>query len=166
MPRRSEKRLYRCGRMALPAHKSLVEAQELASGHVKILSWVIMPIGWRNSEFGRFWGFWGFVAWKARHRIGYRARILPTPFSRKPLTEGKGKWAICMVVHLEICSALQAQCRCKICCAFTTSVKYQTLRLLPLIWISPIGLYQYRVIQVAATKEIAETPLMYNRISI
>ena len=43
--RRFEKRLYRCGRMALPAHKSLVEAQELASGHVKILSWVIMPIG-------------------------------------------------------------------------------------------------------------------------
>ena len=46
MPRRSEKRLYRCGRMALPAHKSLVEAQELASGHVIILSWVIMTKLW------------------------------------------------------------------------------------------------------------------------
>ena len=141
VPRRSEKRLYRCGRMALPAHKSLVEAQELASGHVKILSWVIMPIGWRDSEFGHFWGFWGIVAWKTRHRIGYRARILPTPFSRKPLTEGKGKWAICMVVHLEICRASQANRHYTICCAFDTFAKRNMMPSFGVDCISPIGLY-------------------------
>ena len=71
MPRRLEEWPYRCGRIALPAHKPLVEAQELASGHVKILSWAITPPGWRSREFEQFWGFYGFgcMNYKTSHRF-------------------------------------------------------------------------------------------------
>ena len=72
-----------------------------------------------------------------------------------------------MVVRLEICSALQAQCRCKICCAFTTSLKRKMeppfgFRLsITYRAIHNIGLYNWHL-----QKGIAEAPLMYTSISM
>ena len=72
-----------------------------------------------------------------------------------------------MVGLLEICCASQAHCHCKICCAFTTSVKRKMeppfcFRLYIIYRaIHNIGLYNWHL-----QKGIAEVPLMYNCISI
>ena len=97
---------------------SRYKGQRLASGSVKIFLQVITRLGWRNHEFGHFWGFCGFVAWTTRHRIIPRTRILPTPFSCESSTEGNGKWVSWMVDCQGICCASQAHCHYKICCAF------------------------------------------------
>ena len=102
---------------------SLYKDSKMASGSVKMLSWVMTHLGWQNHELEHFWGFWGFAAWMTRHRIGFRARTFPTAYCRKSLKEGKRKMSNWDGDWLEICCASQAQCRCKICCAFTTSVK-------------------------------------------
>lgn len=120
---------------------SRYKGQRLASGSVKIFLQVITRLGWRNHEFGHFWGFCGFVAWTTRHRIIPRTRILPTPFSCESSTEGNGKWVSWMVDCLEICRASQAQCHCMICCAFNH------IRKMPGIATLSFGLYiTYRAI--------------------
>ena len=106
------------------------------------------------------------VARMTRHCVGFRARTLPTAYSRKSSTWGKGKWAIRMVDRMENCRASQAPCHFMICCAFNHIRKTQDEATLWSRIVYHLKCYtQYRVIQQATTKGIVEVPFLYNCIS-
>ena len=120
VPRRSEKRPYRNGRLALPACKPL---QRPKIGFRKRRNPFVGNYTSRMAK-PRIWAVLRLL-WLRLHELQDIASVSGRGHCRLPTVanlwhEGK-KWAIGLVGCLEICRASQAHCHYKICCAFITS---------------------------------------------